>query len=75
MYSCIPIIHIILNLVKLNQIWTLITLFRIIWDQRNFDLVPIQSEKCDYIPNLVWFNKIQNRVLYVYILKIYNIYF
>ena len=42
-----------LNLVKSNQICIVITLFRLVWDQADLHLVSIQSEKCNYNPNLV----------------------
>ena len=38
------------------------TLFRLIWHQMKFHLVPIQSENCSYKPNLVWFNKISENI-------------
>ena len=36
----------LLNLVDPNQIWTVITLFRLMWSEMEFLLVPNQSEKC-----------------------------
>ena len=46
--------------ILLNQI--LITLLKLIQHQTEFCLSLNQSEKCNYNPNLVSFNKIQNRV-------------
>ena len=43
----------ILNLVESNQILIAITLFRLIWQQMKFRLVPNQSGKCNYDQNLV----------------------
>ena len=34
-----------------------------IWPQTELRLVPNQSEKCYYNPNLIWFNKIQKKIL------------
>ena len=44
----------ILNPVKSNQIWIVITLFRLIWNRTDFCLVLNHSEKCNYISNLFW---------------------
>ena len=43
-----------LNLVKLNQIWIVITFFLLAWHQMKFRLLLNKSEKCDY--NQIWFN-------------------
>ena len=53
----------ILNHVK--PIWIVITLFPFIWNQIEFHLVPNQSKKCDYNPNLVWINMILRTFLRV----------
>ena len=50
------------NLVSLNQIWILITLFWLICYRMEFCLLPIQLEKCYYITNLVYFNKFQKLI-------------
>ena len=47
-----------LKLVNLNQIWIVITIFRLIWYQTEFRFVPNQSEYCNYYLNLFWINKI-----------------
>ena len=46
----------------LNQIWIVITLTWLIWHQTEFHLVPNQSEKYNYNPNLVRINNIQNKI-------------
>ena len=56
-----------LDLVKPNQIWIVVTIVRLIWYQTIFHLVPYQSEKCNYNPKLVWFNRIQKIFLHVWI--------
>ena len=40
-------------LVKSNQIWIVVTPFWLIWFEAEFCLVPYQSEKCNYKPNLI----------------------
>ena len=47
-----------LDFVSLNQIWILVTLFRMIEQQMEFLLMSNQSEKSDYNQDLVQFNKI-----------------
>ena len=39
-----------LNIDESNQIWVVITLFRLIRHQMKFRFVPNQSEKCNYNP-------------------------
>ena len=51
----------ILDLVNSNQIYIVITIFRMILHQAEFSLVLNQSEKCNYNPNFVWFNKIRKK--------------
>ena len=53
------------NLGKSNQIWIVITHFRLIMHQTEFGLLSYQSENCNCNPNLVWFNKIQRWFLWV----------
>ena len=48
-----------LSRVKLNQILIVIELFRLIWNQVDFRLVPYQSEKCKFNPNLFWITRFQ----------------
>ena len=44
----------LLNLAETNQIWIVITVFQLICvHQTEFDLVPNQSEKCNYNHDLV----------------------
>ena len=38
------------------------SLFRLIWHQTEFRLMPNQSEKCSYNTNLVWFNKVHKNI-------------
>ena len=45
--------NIFLNLVKSNQNWNVITLFRLVCYQAELRLMPNQSGKCNYNPNLV----------------------
>ena len=54
-----------LNLVEFNQIWILIYLFRLIWNQTEFRMEPNQSQKYIYYPNLFLFKIIQKRFLCV----------
>ena len=42
-----------MSLVQFNQIWIVIALFRLIWNQLEFGVVPKQSEKCNYNTKLV----------------------
>ena len=58
--------NICLNLVKLNYILIVVTLFRLIWHQTEFRLVTNQLEKCNNDQNFVTFNKIQKRDLCVH---------
>ena len=52
-----------LNLVKSNQTWIVITLYRLIQHRMEFCLALNQSEKCNYSPNLVYINQIWKRFL------------
>ena len=49
------------NLGKLNEVWIVITLFRLLWNQTEFCLVPNQSENAEY--NLMSLDLIRIRVL------------
>ena len=44
-------------LVKSNQIWFVITLFRLTWHQMKLFFVANQSENCNCNLNLIWFNR------------------
>ena len=49
------------NLAKLNQIWIIFTIFRLILHQIGFSFIAVnQSEKCNNNQILVKFNKIQS---------------
>ena len=50
-----------LNLVESALIWIVLNLFRLIWHWAEIRLVVNQSEKGNYNPNLVWFDKIQKK--------------
>ena len=52
-----------LSLVKSNIIWTVVTVFRLIWRKSEFRLVPKSSEKCNYSANLVRIYQIQKRFI------------
>ena len=39
--------------VKYDQIWNVITLFRLIWRRTELRLIPYQPEKCNYNPNSI----------------------
>ena len=55
-----------LNRVESHQEWIVFALFRLVWHQMGFRLVPNPSEKCNYNQNFVWFNKVQKLIcLYV----------
>ena len=47
--------NVLLNHVQLNQIWIVITIFRLIWHQTVFRLVPNQSLQ-SVITIQIWFN-------------------
>ena len=53
------LINCFILLVKLNQIWIRITLFRLIWHQTKFRLMLNQSHKLNYNQNSVKFDKVQ----------------
>ena len=57
-WSCLFLMSIdtdksILDHVKPNQIWILITLFRLIWHKTEFYLLPDQLKKCEQNQNLI----------------------
>ena len=54
-----------LKLVSPNQVQFVFTLFRLIWNQTELRLVPIQSENGKYKLNLDYINKIQGKFLRV----------
>ena len=55
--------HFFLIFVNQTKFCIIITFFRLIWHRTEFGLMPNQLEKCNYNPNLVWFNKIQKIIL------------
>ena len=61
-----------LNLAKLNQLWIVVTLFRLIWHQTKFRLVANQLGKWNLNPTMVWFSKIDNGLLCVQLLQAIN---
>lgn len=51
----------VLNPVKSKQTWTAITFLRLIWNQKGFYFwCEINRKECNYFPNLVQSNKIEN---------------
>ena len=49
------------NLIKSNQNQIVFTIFRLIWNQTDFRLVPNQSENSKYSRISLWFNEISER--------------
>ena len=43
----------LLSLVELNKIWIAVTVFGLIWNEKEIHFMLYQSEKCNYNPDLV----------------------
>ena len=67
-------IHILFDIVHIDQIWVVIIVFRIIRHQTEFRLVPNKSEECNCKANLVYMNNIK-KYIYLFIEQVSERYF